>query len=256
MFHCVAGNIMSENFIDELKLYRGNDIKISDKIVIRQPTLEQICDYGEKEYWFMIHTLTSVGADMKFQLFDVGIDYTKINDFSLFSNFLCKGFPQDKTYIVFGGLDFEKFKLFQRKDDNSIVMYDEENNIVIDEYTYFLIVDVLRKIHMLKRNSQTPANESTKQILIEDDREIALMNKGKEYSSQLKNMISAMINCEGFKYNHETVWNVKINAFLDSVKRITKIKNSDLLLQSGYSGYGVDLEKISDKKLDWLGELE
>ena len=92
MFHYVAGDIMSENFIDELKLYRGNDIKISDKIVIRQPTLEQICDYGEKEYWFMIYTLTSVGADMKFQLFDIGVDYTKIDDFSLFSNFLCKGF--------------------------------------------------------------------------------------------------------------------------------------------------------------------
>ncbi|MEY8352599.1 hypothetical protein AALB39_04490 [Lachnospiraceae bacterium 54-53] len=247
---------MSETFIDELKLYRGNDIKISDKITIKQPTLEQICDYGEKEYWFMIHTLTSVGADMKFQLFDIGVDYTKIDDFSLFSNFLCKGFTQNKTSIIFGDLDFEDFKLFQKKEDNSIVMYDEENNIVIDEYTYFLIVDVLRRIHMLKRNSQTPANESTKQILIEDDRESYLMNKEKEYISQLKNMISAMVNCEGFKYNHETVWNVKINAFLDSVKRITKIKNADLLLQSGYSGYGVDLKKISDKKLDWLGELE
>ena len=204
----------------------------------------------------MIHTLTSVGADMKFQLFDIGVDYTKIDDFSLFSNFLCKGFSQDKTSIVFGDLDFEKFKLFQKKDDNAIVMYDEKNNVVIDEYTYFLIVDVLRRVHMLKRNSQTPANESTKQILIEDDREAALMNKGKEYISQLKNMISTMVNCEGFKYNHETVWSVKINAFLDSVKRITKIKNADLLLQSGYSGYGVDLKKISDKKLDWLGELE
>ena len=49
---------------------------------------------------------------------------------------------------------------------------------------------------------------------------------------------------------------MKINAFMDSVKRIGKIKNADLLLQSGYSGFGVNLKEIDNKQLDWLGELE
>ena len=49
---------------------------------------------------------------------------------------------------------------------------------------------------------------------------------------------------------------MKINAFMDSVKRIGKIKNADLLLQSGYSGFGVNLKDIEKKQLDWLGELE
>ena len=49
---------------------------------------------------------------------------------------------------------------------------------------------------------------------------------------------------------------MKINAFMDSVKRISKIKNAELLLQSGYSGFGINLKEIKDKKqLDWLGEL-
>ena len=65
-----------------------------------------------------------------------------------------------------------------------------------------------------------------------------------------------MINSEGFKYNHDQVWGMKINAFMDSVKRIGKIKNADLLLQSGYSGFGVNLKEIDNKQLDWLGELE
>ena len=65
-----------------------------------------------------------------------------------------------------------------------------------------------------------------------------------------------MINSEGFKYNHSQVWDMKINAFMDSVKRIPKIKNAFLLLQSGYSGFGVDLKKIQNKQLDWLGELD
>ena len=65
-----------------------------------------------------------------------------------------------------------------------------------------------------------------------------------------------MINIEGFKYNHTQVWDMKINAFMDSVKRIGKIKNADLLLQSGYSGFGVNLKEVSQKQLDWLGELD
>ncbi|SEU08420.1 hypothetical protein SAMN05443270_3021 [Lacrimispora sphenoides] len=247
---------MENQIIDELKIYRGKNIHITDKISIRQPTLGEICDYGEKEYWFMIHTLTSVGADMKFQLYDLGVDYTKIDDYTLFSNLLCKGFPVERTSILFGNLDFSKFQLFQKRDNDDIVMYNSTDDILFDEYTYLVFVDALRKIHMIKRNSQLPANESTKQILIDDDREAYEMSKNKQYSSQLKNVISSMINREGFKCNHDNVWDMKINAFLDSVKRIQRIKDADLLLQSGYSGYGLDLTKISNKKLDWLGELD
>ena len=93
-------------------------------------------------------------------------------------------------------------------------------------------------------------------ILIEDSREDFERNRTKEFRSQLLNLISSMVNCEGFKYNHSQVWDMKINAFMDSVKRISKIKNTELLLQSGYSGFGINLKDIDKKQLDWLGELE
>lgn len=92
-------------------------------------------------------------------------------------------------------------------------------------------------------------------ILIEDAKEELRQNADREYHSQLKNLISSMINREGFKYNHSQVWDMKINAFMDSVKRISKIRNADLLLQSGYSGFGVNLKDIPNKQLDWFGEL-
>lgn len=241
---------------DELKIYRGDDFFVQKNITIHQPTLDEICNYGEQQYWSMIYTLTSVGADMKFQLFDMGVDYTAISDFQLFYSLLCRGFTQKQTSILFGNLDFQKFQLCQKKDSEDIAMYDAQQDIIIDEYTYLVIVDVLRKMHGLKRNDQLPANESTKQVLIEDARDEYNRNKQKEYHSQLKNMVSAMINSEGFKYNHTEVWNMKINAFMDSVRRISKIKNADLLLQSGYSGFGVNLKEISNKQLDWLGELD
>lgn len=247
---------MNELINDELQIYRGKDFKIKPGITIHQPTLDEICDYGERAYWSMIYTLTSVGADLKFQLYDMGIDYTKVGDFELFYSLLCPPYDQSKTCIITGDLDFTKFQLFQKNGSEEIVMYDSKQDILIDEDTYLKMAEVLRNMHGLKRNSQLPANASTKQILIDDAREEYERNKDKPYVSQLKNLVSAMINCEGFKYDHSQVWDMKINAFLDSVKRISKIKNAELLLQSGYSGFGINLKEIPDDQLNWLGELE
>lgn len=247
---------MEEIINDELQIYRGKDFTIKPGITIHQPTLDEICDYGERAYWSMIYTLTSVGADLKFQLYDMGIDYTQVGDFELFYSLLSPSYDPSRTYIITGDLDFTQFQLFQKKDSQDIVMYDRERDILIDEDTYLKMAEVLRNMHGLKRNSQVPANASTKQILIDDAREEYERSKDKPYFSQLKNLVSAMINCEGFKYDHSQVWGMKINAFLDSVKRISKIKNAGLLLQSGYSGFGINLKEIPDHQLNWLGELE
>lgn len=243
---------------DELKIYRGEDYAISKHIIIHQPSLSEICDYGEQEYYSMIYQLTATPQSMKVQLWDMGIDYTEITAFELFYGILYKLYSQEKTSILFGNLDFTKFQVMQRKDDKSIFLYQMIDNqpVIIDQFIYNKIMDYLRKVHSIKKDEKMPANQTTKMLLIEDQREEYERIKSLEYHSQLKNMISAMVNCEGFKYNHSEVWNMKINAFMDSVKRITKIKNADLLLQSGYSGFGVNLKEISNKQLDWLGELE
>lgn len=247
--------IIIEN--DELKIYRGEDFVISDYIHIHQPTLNQICDYGEQDYYSMIYNLTATPQSMKVQLWDAGIDYTKITAFELFSQLLYKLYSKEKTSIIFGNLDFSKFKVGY-KENNGIELYQYVDNqlIEINEYTYNVIADYLRQVHFINKDEKIPANETTKIILIEDDREEMERNKNKEYHSQLKNLISSMINSEGFKYNHSQVWDMKINAFMDSVKRISKMKNADLLLQSGYSGFGVNLKDIDKKQLNWLGELE
>ena len=294
---------------DELKIYRGEDFVISKHIILHQATLNEICDYGERDYYSMIYNFTATPQSLKVQLWDMGIDYTEITPYQLFYQLLYRVYPQEKTSIIFGDLDFSRFQVMQRKDDESIFLYQEvpvgdiynleyefvyhfsnlldasrfvgcevdelieelsKSNryndfifanvqfepVIIDEYTYNMIVDYICKSHFIERDLKRPANNSTKMVLIEDARDEIERNKNKEYHSQLKNLISSMINSEGFKYNHAQVWDMKINAFMDSVKRIGKIKNADLLLQSGYSGFGVNLKDIDKKQLDWLGELE
>lgn len=294
---------------DELKIYRGEDFVISKHIILHQATLNEICDYGERDYYSMIYNFTATPQSLKVQLWDMGIDYTDITPYQLFYQLLYRMYSQEKTSIIFGDLDFTKFQVMQRKDDESIFLYQEVpvgdiynleyefvyhfsnlldasrfvccevdelieelsksnryndfifdnvqfESVIIDEYTYNMIVDYICKSHFIERDLKRPANNSTKMVLIEDARDEIERNKNKEYHSQLKNLISSMINSEGFKYNHAQVWDMKINAFMDSVKRIGKIKNAGLLLQSGYSGFGVNLKDIDKKQLDWLGELE
>lgn len=244
---------------DELKIYRGEDFIVSKYITIHQPSLDEICEYGERDYYSMIYQLTATPQSMKWQLWDIGIDYTEITPYKLFYSLIYKLYSQNKTSIIFGDLDFTKFQLVEKKQDDeiSIELCQLINGelVEIDEFTYNVIVDYLRSVHVIEKDEKIPGNESTKMILIEDAREEYLKNQNKEYHSHLKNMISAMINCEGFKYNHSQVWDMKINAFMDSVRRISKIKNSNLLLQSGYSGFGINLKDIDQKQLDWLGEL-
>lgn len=243
---------------DELKIYRGEDFIVSKNIVIHQPSLDEICRYGEQAYYSMVYQLTATPQQLKVQLWDMGIDYTCIAPFDLFSHFLYRLYPLEKTSILFGNLDFTKFKRLRRQEDDSPILCQTVNEepVIIDAYTYIVITDYLRQVHGIPKDEKLPANESTKMILIEDDRAEMERAKGIKRHSQLKNLISSMVNSEGFKYNHSQVWDMKINAFMDSVKRITRIKNAELLLQSGYSGYGISLKDIDKKQLNWLGELD
>lgn len=246
---------------DELKIYRGEDFVVSKHIVIHQPTLNEICDFGEDRYYSMVSMITATPQTLKAQLWDIGVDYTTITPYELFYGMIYKMFDLERTSIIFGNLDLQEFQLFKDEKNDSILLYqqvetdDGIEEVIIDEFTYNVIADYIRKVHNIEKDEKMPANNSTKMILIEDAKDEILANQNKEHHSQLKNLISSMINSEGFKYNHSQVWDMKINAFMDSVNRISKIKNADLLLQSGYSGFGVNLKEIDKKQLNWLGEL-
>lgn len=248
------------NEFDELQIYGGNSYKINDNISIRQPTLGEIRDYGEKKYFNMVYTLCSVGADLKWQLDDIGIDYTQISDYKLFYSYLAKRYSKEETKILFGDiLNFSQMQIIHDgdiEDDIMIQLLDNGSTIRIDRFIYASIVNILRKMHKFKRNDELPGNEATRQILIEDARDEYEENKNKRGKSYLLPLISTMVNSEGFKRNDITVFDMKVRAFMDSVARVGKIKNAELLLQSGYSGFGIDLKKIDKETLNYMGELD
>lgn len=238
------------NINDELKIYGGDDFIINDKIKIKQPTLREIREFGEQKYFSFINGFTATPTDMKYQLHKMGIDWNDISDYELFLG-MYKSFDKESSYLIFGNLDFTKFSR-TTNDNGEPIIYDSESEIKIDKSIYTLATNYIRKVHNLSHNVERAMNETTRIVLLEEAEENFNMNKDKEYKSNLLPLISTMTNMEGFKYSWSTVWDMKINAFMDSVHQLLHIKNVDLLLRSGYSGFGVDLKKINKKELNYF----
>ena len=255
--------------VDDLKIYRGSDIRITDKIIVTQPTIDQIIEFGEKRYFQTVHCLTGVGADFKWQLLDYfGIDYTTIDDFELFKLMIYRSLSSKKNVykelkdnpekyeehinkmteedwsellvnpisLVLKDIDFADFEEYESDKSPETILYDKEHDITIDRLVYARIVDAVRKIHGFKRNNEIPANEITKMDLIDDARDDAMMASQKPYKSVLKPLISALAVKTG-QLGSDSIWNTKINMFFDSIKRINKIQDATLLLQGAYSGF-------------------
>lgn len=271
---------------DELKIYRGSGIKITPQITVTQPTLGQIEEFGERRYFSAVHTLTAVGADLKWQLWDYyNIDYTKIDDYELFIQFIWMAVSSKKRIytelmnnpkkyknelssisketldemlvnplqLVLKDIDLGDFTLCKNEATDQIVLYDVERDITIDRVVYTQIVDVVRKIHGFKRNNEKPANKTTKMILIEDARMEAAKNAKQPYKSILKPLISALtVKCG--MCGDERIWNMPINAFFDNLKRANKIQDAELLLQGAYSGFA-SLKNVDRSRLEWAGDI-
>ena len=272
--------------IDELKIYRGSDIPITDKIIVTQPTIDQIIEFGEKRYFGAVHCLTGVGADFKWQLWDYyGIDYTTIDDFELFKKMLWQSLSSKKYLykeltenrekyaeqlkniseedledmlvnplsLVLKDIDLADFEEYESDRYPETILYDKEHDITIDRFIYMKIVDAVRQIHGFKRNNEIPGNETTKRNLIDDARDDAMAAAQKPYKSVLKPLISALAVKTG-QLGGDSIWNTKIYMFFDAIKRINRIQDATLLLQGAYSGFA-SLKDIDKNRLDWAGEI-
>lgn len=285
--------------IDELQVYRGKDFVVNDYLVIQQRTLDDICDFGEKKYFSFVSTFCATPSDMMIELEQQGIDFVKIGDWEFFTQYgIYKTFDSEIGDFLFKGFDFSKLVPFKDEEDKVVLVgypyyeavspsgelvylsaldhddvddcfelkicgmkcHDKNEQIIFTEADYEKATQYLRKAHKFKYNKIKPGNKAARKMelrLAMRDRAKALARKDK---SELLELISAMTNVEGFKYGWLDVWNMKINAFLDAVSRVQKIKNAFLLLQSGYSGFGVDLNKFTtsqkEKSLNWMGSLD
>lgn len=243
--------------LDKVVLLRGKPYVINDHISILQPTLDEVEAFGNDNFLALVATLTATSYDFRFKLDDAHIDYEDIDDFTMFT-MLVHAFTNEETKILFGDLDFETFQV-EFDVENDYFFLKNKDGIVIDRVIYQLIVDYLREVHGLKRHFIHFGNEMARRFHMEDERRMLEEQQEKdEGGSWLAPLISAMVNCDKFKYSYDDVWQLTFYQFMDSVKRIQKINESQNVSLGIYTG-NIDTEKMGQTKLreqlNWLGEL-
>lgn len=98
-------------------------------------------------------------------------------------------------------------------------------------------------------------NEETRQYLLDRERRKQVRNRRKKFKSILFPLVSALVNCEYYHGSLEDVWNMKVFAFYDSIKRVQKIQGARALLAGIYAGT-IDQKKIDTDELNWMGDYK
>lgn len=270
--------------VDLLKLYFGDPYPITDKIIIKQPSLQDIINYGEDEFFATMFVFIGNTTYRKLFLWENGIDWNKMSNYELFCN-LVRALPKEKTEIVLPGINFENFNLYKKNYDESqdelsaeealkltklgklkrqfekyektYILYNEEQDIELGADVYHKMIAVMRQMLRIFPKDEYAFGRETKQLLIDEAKEKikkAEREEAEKETSTLLPLISACVNHPGFKYRKDELRNVQIYEFMDSVGRLQLYESTHALLGGMYSGF-CDTSKIPNEKFDFMRQI-
>ena len=238
--------------IQKPNLLKFSNYKVNDKISVHVPTIDEIFDFGDMKYYNIVQTLIATPWDLMVELDDIGVDYEAITNFQLFMLMIeSLAISENDTSILFGDLDLKKFKEAVNSKNGETVLWDKENDIVIDQMIALEICNTIRKIHFWKAPVGNAGNSEAKRYLIERNRIKKQRLAKKPYKSFLETMIISLVNTEEFPYNYETVMGLSIYKLNASWRQIQKKKHWEQTMNGVYFGT-VDTSKIDLEKINWL----
>lgn len=237
-----------ENKNSWLKL---SSVQIPDtKLLIRIPTVGEILD-DEQHYYSLISSLTATPYQYMVQLDDLGIDFRQVTDYQLFM-MLFPSFVRSDINILFGDTDLSDIQIQKNNQNGTLILYSQKNNLVIDEYIYSQLVEVIRKINNLVKENRKSGNDEAKEFRIKLERKRQKRNANKPYEPYLEKIVVALVNRPEFKYNYETVEDLTIYQFNQSFEQIKTSINFDNTMIGVYAGT-IDTSKLKDRScLSWL----
>lgn len=217
------------------------------------PTIKQIVEFGEQQYYSIVHTLASTPSDFKAPLWDMKLDWEEITDFQFFI-MLTQSLPQDKTKLLLGDVDLSKMKLYPHpENEDEVILADKENGFIIDEYIYLKMAEYIRQMHGLKKNVEHAKNKRTKRALLEYDRQLRESRSDSEYKSFLFPLVTSLKVKMGYTLDY--IGQMHIVEFMNDINRLNIIRSADALLGATYSGF-CDTSKIDKKQMDWTRDIE
>lgn len=247
--------------MDKLLIYLGEDLKINDQITIYQPSILDIAKYGENHYFNVVYKICSIPSDYKSELWDLGYNYSKLDDFDLFV-LLTRDIGVEDTRLLLGDtISLKDMIPLVNPETHNLVLYDKNTELTITRETYTEMISFIREMHNIHPKRERAANKETLQLLVDEDRRKKILraqeaSKESSSGSFLLPLISSMVNSPGFKYDINSLKSLGIYAFLDSVQRIQAINTAASISAGMYSGM-VDMSKNPNllKQLNWLRDL-
>lgn len=252
-----------ENYhFDKLKMYFGEDFKLKDGIVISQPTIGDILETGEENFYHSLTPFLYNSTSIRLQLWEAKprIDWNHVKDIEVFA-ILIPMVDKMPLKLLFKDIHFEDFTLVNINDTENeeqprLGLYSASQNILLNESEYMLAAEYIRTMLNSHPKIEKAKGKTAKNWIIQEDR-LNLqqrLNENKTNFSTLLPLISSCINHPGFKYKLHELKEVGICQFMDSVQRIQKYESSISALRGCYSGF-VDTKKMDKETFNFMGDI-
>lgn len=263
-------------------LQSGLDLKISDNIYFKHPTVEEILYidkdhnglYSEQIYYNMISVFLADPYNYMVYLDDHNMDYEQTSCFTLFVMLfkdMIKNYEQivnehkdvDLRSVIANNIYFKAFSFFMGIDyffiyeeNDKYYLCDINGNVIIDETIFNYIFSFVKLMNGIEDNDRIyPENNFAKSILIDDEREKLkrkknkIQNEDEESNNKLGNMLSSITWCAGsitpFNRNKLHIYDL-----IDGINRFNKLLNYKFKM-FGLHGGTIDKKSINIRDIHW-----
>lgn len=274
------------NNVNALKVYFGDPYPITDRIVLYQPTVNDVIE-NELGFWYAVNSLTATSTFYRLQLWDNGIDWTKVSNYQMFCYCVSKMPVEISSMFFKDQLVFSNFQLLkiegvepdqlqlppdQKKPtaadkrnlkfhnfEKMYTFYDKDHDIQINASSFHMISNIVSEMMHIYHKNEYAVGKISKELIIEGDRNLRLRDemqakKSRAASSTMQPLISMCVNHPGFKYNIAQTRNLPIAQFMDCAKRLQVYESTHALFIGANSGF-IDTSKISRESFDFTRSI-
>ena len=149
------------------------DYRITPFLSIKHPTYKEIAEYGESKYVELLYILCLTPDDYKSELDDAGYDWEKVDTVSWFYLQIIPQLRGNQICDILFSSDITSYQVYENAETKERVLYNPNTNQVLTENHIKLIKEHLNSMigNLYKVHRERAANETTKKILIEEDRQ-------------------------------------------------------------------------------------
>lgn len=251
-----------EIIFDKIKIYYGKPYEIdlesaNGKITIIQPKIGEILDFGYDRFYSSVGLLIGNTTTYRKFLWDYGMNWNEMSDFELF-RIMYQTFDEEVSKMVFDGLNLKEFVVCEKTlgEEKSIILYNENSDIEINEEVYFHMSQYLRNVFQVFPEEKITSSKMLQEWYIKKDTKEQEAESKKDSRSMINAFqatLSACVNHPGFKYKLRELDDVGVAEFYDSVKRLQIYESSTAMLKGMFSGF-VDASGIKPEEYNFMRE--